>query len=222
MKLKFLGHSAVALEDRGTRFLIDPFVSNNPASPVKLEDLQADYILLSHAHFDHIEDAAALAKRCGATVISTFEVTNLMEQQGCTRTHGMNLGGTFRFPFGKLRCTIAFHSAGVPGGSACGFLINNGSKTFYHTGDTALTAEFSILARVENIDLVCLPIGGNFTMDASDGVVAAELLKAKTVVPIHYDTWPPIQADVSTFKREVESRTTSKVVILKPGEELEF
>lgn len=221
MKVRFLGHSAVALEDRGTRFLFDPFITDNPAAPVKPSDLPADYIFLSHAHFDHIGDTADIAKRCDATVISTFEVTNLLADQG-VKTHAMNLGGTFRFPFGKVRCTIAFHSAGVAGGSACGWVINTGSKSFYHTGDTALTAEFSVLAQVESIDLVCLPIGGNFTMDASDAVVAADLIKAKTVVPIHYDTWPPIAADVSTFKREVESRTQSKVVILRSGEEYEF
>ena len=221
MRLKFLGHAAFALEDRGTRFLFDPFISNNPTTPVKPDELQADYIFVSHAHGDHIGDAADIAKRTGATVISTFEIANHLAEKGCT-THAMHIGGTYRFPFGKVRCTIAFHGSGIAGGFPCGWLINSGSKTFYHSGDTALTAEFGLLARVETIDLACLPIGGNYTMDASDAVVAAEMLQAKTIVPMHYNTWPPIQADVNGFKREVESRTNSKVAILQPGEELEF
>lgn len=219
MKLTFLGHAAFALEDKGTKFLIDPFITGNPRCPIKATDLQADYIFLTHGHGDHMGDTVSIAKRTGATVISTFEITEMLAEQG-VKTHGMGIGGKYRFPFGVVRCTIAFHGSGISGGFPAGFLLNNGATTLYHAGDTGLCTDMELLGRLEKIDVACLPIGGNFTMDADDAVLAVEMLKAKTIVPMHYNTFPVIETDPQAFKQKVESRTPAKVAVLQPGESL--
>lgn len=222
MKAEFLGHSAWLIESDGHRILIDPFLKGNPVAVKGPDDVHPDFILLSHAHGDHLGDTVEIAKRTNAQVISTFEVANHVAEQGVEQTHGMHIGGTFHFPFGRVRITPAFHGAGVAGGHAAGFILRLPTGTVYHTGDTSLFSDMKLLGELEEIDLLLLPIGGNYTMDQDDAVRAAQMVGAKHVIPMHYNTFPLIEADPVRFQKEVEESCPSKVTILKPGETFEL
>lgn len=219
-KLTFFGHASFRLEKDNQTFLFDPFLSNNPLAPVKASEVQADYIFVTHAHFDHLGDTYEIAGRTGATVISTAEIVNECAKHEL-KCHAMHIGGKFRFDFGYVRVTPAFHGSGIPGGHACGFIVNFHGLTVYHTGDTSLFGDMKLLGELEKINIALLPIGGNFTMDLDDAVYAAKLLGADTVIPFHYNTWPLIEADPREFKTKVEKETTSQCVILTPGESAE-
>lgn len=218
-ELKYLGHSCFLLRHGETSLIIDPFLADNPLAAAKPEEIDCQYILVSHAHFDHIGDAVAIAKRTGALIISTAEVARSCSEQGAT-AHSMHLGGKRSFDFGFVRITPAFHGSGVPGGHACGFVAGFFGKTFYHAGDTALFGDMELLGRLEPIDVALLPIGDNFTMGPQDAAVAAGLLKPKLVVPMHYNTWPVIAQEPDGFRQDVETRFHIPVRIIKPGESL--
>lgn len=215
-KFHFIHHACFMIEKNDTTILFDPFLDGNPEG-LTAKDIKADYIFISHGHFDHLGSAFEIAKNCGATIISTAEICGLAEQAGC-KNHGMHLGGTFMFPFGKVRLTLAFHGSGVAGGHACGFVIDFYGTKVYFAGDTALFSDMQLLQRLDPFDYAVIPIGGNFTMDPKDAAIAAEFLKAKYVIPIHYNTWPPITQDVQAYKADVEAKTASKVLVVKPGE----
>lgn len=224
--LQYLGHSAFYLEGAGIKALIDPFLSGSPvASEAADAREELNYIFVSHAHGDHLGDTVAIAERTGASVICTNEMATYLRNKGL-ETIGMHIGGRARFPFGRVKLTPAFHGSSifeegrlVYSDVPCGFLIEIDGRKIYHSGDTGLTVEMTLL-EAEGVDVALLPIGGYYVMDVEDAVRAVGFVKPKRVVPIHYDTFPVIQADPEEFKRLVGDM--AQVEILKPGESLTF
>lgn len=209
MKLTNYGHSCFAVETCGKTLLFDPFIRPNPlASGVALDQIRADYLLISHGHFDHIADAVELAHQTGATVVSNFEIISWLEKQGLKNVHPMNIGGAWNFDFGRVKSVNALHSSQLPdgsnGGSPGGFVVSTTEGAFYYAGDTALTLDMKLIPEEFPLKFAVLPIGDNFTMGASDGARAAALLQCQTIVGVHYDTFPWIKispaAAASTFQ----------------------
>jgi L-ascorbate metabolism protein UlaG (beta-lactamase superfamily) len=209
MRLTYFGHAAVRIEIGGTTVLIDPFISDNPlaeAAGVDPSGLEADVILLTHAHGDHFGDTPAIAKRTGALVVGQHEITEYMSRvHGHSNVHGVNIGGSWVFEWGRLTQTYARHSSSFPdgtyGGLASGYLIEAEGRTVYHAGDTCAFAEMEWIGSQHAIDLAFLPIGDNYTMGASEAVRCMGMLRPALVVPIHYNTFPPIAADPGDFVR---------------------
>ena len=221
----YFGHSTFTINADGVKLVIDPFLApNNPLAPASADELEADYILVSHGHGDHVADAAALAKRTGALVIGNFEVVTWLMNQGAPNGHGMNTGGAYSFPFGRVKLTIAHHSSTMPDGSSGGhpngFLINfNDGHDIYFAGDTALTYDMRLIGELGGVDLALLPIGDNFTMGPDDAVLAAQFVQAKRVIPIHYNTFPPIKQDAQAFAEKLRRVAEIDCTVLAPGEE---
>ncbi|WP_457742956.1 metal-dependent hydrolase [Thermococcus sp.] len=223
VKVRFLGHAAFYLEG-SKKILIDPFLSGNPQAAVKPEEIEADLILVTHAHGDHVGDAVEIAKRTGAKIVAMFDVANyISEQAKDVEVIGMNYGPTEIDGVGIVQVP-AWHSSsdGIHSiGNPCGYIVKLDGKTIYHAGDTFVFLDMGLFAELYGpIDLALLPIGGHFTMGPKEAAKAVELLKPRKVVPMHYNTWPPISADPEEFKRLVGDK--AEVVILKPGEELEL
>lgn len=227
MKLTYYGHSTCLVETESHRLLFDPFLTDNPLASITAEEVICDYILLTHGHADHIADAAAIAKRCKATIIAVFELATYMGNQGI-EVHPMHIGGQFDFPFGEIKLTIAHHGSGFfeeDGkitylGNPAGILLRAENKVFYHAGDTGLFYDMNLIGDMYPIDLALLPIGGNFTMGIEDACRAVTFLKPKRVVPIHYNTWPIIEADSKLFAKKTPAPATA--MILEPGQSLDF
>ena len=219
--LRFLGHACFQLTHNGQSLIFDPFLTDNPFKIAQSADITCNYILVSHGHHDHLGDAVAIAKKNGATIISTAEIANLCREQGCT-AHSMHIGGKHAFDFGYVRITPAFHGAGVPGGHACGFIINFYGTTVYFAGDTSLFGDMALLGRLEAIDYALVPIGDNFTMGPQDAAEAAHMLQPKLVIPMHYNTWPLIAQSPEAFQEDVQTRFKIPVKILHPGEATEL
>jgi L-ascorbate metabolism protein UlaG (beta-lactamase superfamily) len=228
MHVQFLGHSCISIATGNTRIIIDPFLTGNPLAAAKPDELEADYILLTHAHQDHISDAPALALRTGATVVATFELASYMEAKGA-RTHAMNLGGSFQFDFGKVQMVPAFHSSGIVldggtniyGGMPAGFVMTIEGKRIYHAGDTSLFSDMKLIAEKGPIDLAILPIGDNFTMGPDDALTAAKWVQAKTVLPVHYNTFPVIKQDAEAFVKRLSDMGLHGFA-LEPGQSVEL
>lgn len=211
MKITYHGHAVVSVVlDDGTRLLFDPFISQNPLADISAEDVETDYILITHGHDDHIGDMVSIAKKNNATVIGLPEVCAYAANKGIKKTHGMNIGGGYNFPFGRVKFTHAQHSSGyeedgqmIYMGEPAGILLQAEDKTIYHAGDTADYSDLSLLGEQYDIDVAFLPIGDNFTMGPEDALRAANRLKAKTVVPIHYNTFPQIKQDPQQFVEQL-------------------
>jgi L-ascorbate metabolism protein UlaG (beta-lactamase superfamily) len=201
--------------------LIDPFLTGNDLADVGPDQVQADYVLVSHGHGDHVGDAVAIAKRTGATTISNFEIQNWFLAQGVESAHPLHIGGGFDFPFGRVKLTIAHHGSALPdgsyGGNPAGFLLTLEGKKIYHACDTGLFYDMKLIGE-DGLDLAILPIGDNFTMGPDDALRAVKLLEPKVVIPIHYDTFDVIQQDPHAFAQRVEAETSAKCVVLKAGE----
>ncbi len=227
LKFTYLGHSGFALESDGNTILIDPFLTGNEMATAKLEDFSPSTIILTHAHNDHVGDTLDIATRSGSTVIATFELATWLQQQGVENAVPANHGGTVEFEGGSTKFTPAWHTSSyqtdrgfVAPGLPAGHVVRFGGKTTYFAGDTCLFLDMQLIAD-EELDIAVLPIGDNFTMGPKDAVKAAAMLRAGTVIPCHYNTFPPIQQDPEAFKAEVESTTASKVAVLAPGESLD-
>lgn len=219
-KLTWYGHATLGVETAGFKLLIDPFFNGNPAASIPAAQAQADFILVSHGHSDHVGDTVSIAKRTGALVISNFEIASWLGKQG-VKTHGQHLGGGFKHPFGYLKLTLALHGSALPdgsyGGNPAGFLLTTleGQKV-YIAGDTGLFGDMRLIGE-EGIDLAVLPIGDNFTMGPEDALRAVRLLQPKHVIPIHYNTWDLIAQDAGSWSSRVTSELHTQVHVLKPG-----
>jgi L-ascorbate metabolism protein UlaG (beta-lactamase superfamily) len=221
MDIRFLGHAACELSDGDTRILIDPFITGNPKATVSADELQPSVILLTHGHADHFGDTVDIAKRTGASVLAIVELADEISKEGI-ETFDPNLGGTVTFEWGWVKLVPAWHTSTTPNGTVntpAGLLVSFGGQLVYHVGDTCLFSDLQLIARRgDKVNVALVPIGGHYTMDRYDAVTACEFIDAETVIPIHYDTFPPIETDAEAFKSDVESATGSKVVILAPGE----
>ena len=219
-KFKYVHHACFILENKNDAIIFDPFLDDNPAG-ITAGDIKVSHVLVSHAHRDHLGEAIEISLKNKATIISTAEIAGMVSEKGCP-AHAMHIGGTHIFPFGKVRITPAFHGAGIPGGHACGFLIDFYGTKIYYAGDTSLFGDMRLLGELENIDYAILPIGDNYTMGPSDALKAAEILKSKNIIPVHYNTWPVIEQDPQKFKQAVETEKIAKVIIVKPGCSIEL
>ena len=219
MDIRFLGHAAFALEHGGTTVLIDPFLTGNPKAAASADDVAADVILLTHGHGDHYGDTVAIAKRTGATVVAITEIAGEIGAEGVD-VIDTNLGGTAEFDWASVRLTPAWHTSTTPKGTVstpAGLVIELGDKRIYHLGDTALFSDLALPKRRGHLDVALMCIGGHYTMDRFDAVVAAELVGADQVIPCHYDTFPPIETDAQAFKSDVQNAGYAEVVVLEPG-----
>ncbi len=221
-ELTWLGHGTWLIETAGKRIVLDPFLDDNPAAPLRAADVQADYLLVSHGHFDHVGDAAAIAQRTGATVVANYEITAwLQARHAVPNVLGMNLGGGVQLPFGHVKMTLAFHSSMLPdgsnGGSPGGFLLTlAGGQRIYFACDTGVFEDMRRIGAA-GIDLAVLPIGDLFTMGPEDSLEAIRLLQPKRVAPAHFNTWPPIAQDVQAWAARVRQTTAAEPVVVQPG-----
>ena len=221
---RFLGQSCITIENGDHKIIVDPFLTGNPLAGAKQEEIECSHVLLTHGHGDHFGDTIEIAKRNDATVIATYELASFCGGKGL-KSHLMHIGGAHDFDFGRVKLTIAHHGGGfgenaeIYTGPPVGFLITMGGKTVYSAGDTGLFYDMKLIGEMNQIDLAFLPIGDNFTMGIDDAVKAVEFLRPKKVVPVHYNTFPLIEQDPQEFADKVK---TAEVVIMKPGDSIEF
>ncbi len=221
-RLQWLGHACLLVECDGQKILMDPYLTGNPKAAINADDAQADFILISHGHADHVGDAIDIAKRTGAMVVANYEIAGWLQNQGLTKVHPMQHGGSFKFPFGRVKMTLAFHGSVLPdgtyGGNPAGLhLFLHDGKKVYNAADTALFGDMKLIGE-EGIDLAILPIGDNFTMGPDDSIRAVKLLQPKKVMPFHYNTWDLIAQDANAWAGQVKSETNAEPVVLQPGE----
>lgn len=220
--ITFHGHACFAIKTDQANLLIDPFLTGNAMADVRPEQVRPDYILVTHAHGDHLGDAIPIAKRTGATIISNNEIANYVSQHGA-KAHNMHIGGAHVFPFGKVKLTIAHHGSSFPdgsyGGNPCGLLLWLEDKVLYHAGDTALFLDMKLYGE-EGIDVAMLPIGDNFTMGPEDAVKAVGFLQPKQAILMHYNTFGVIAQDAQAVADAIRAKTGAQPILLKPGETL--
>lgn len=225
MKLKYFGHSSFQITTNdGKIIVIDPFLDDNPNATIKSADVDADYIILTHAHADHVGDSFKIAARCKPLFIAVNELAEYVKSKGY-EAHNMHIGGGFNFDFGRVKFTIAHHGSQTPdggyGGEPAGVVLSIDGVNIYHTGDTGLFLDMKLIGELNPIDYMILPIGDNFTMGIDDAVKAVEFANPKKAIPMHYDTFPVIKADPNEFKEKVE-KIGKECIVMKFGEEIEI
>ncbi|NRT12653.1 metal-dependent hydrolase [Flavobacterium sp. 14A] len=225
MKITFYGHASLGIEVGGKNILVDPFITGNPkAANINIDTLKADYILVTHAHGDHVGDVEAIAKRTGATIVSNAEIAGYYGAKGLT-AHPMNHGGSWKFDFGKVKYVNAIHSSSFPdgayGGNPGGFVVETTTKNIYIAGDTALTMDMQLIPMRTKLDLAILPVGDNFTMDVEDAIIASKFVACDKVLGYHYDTFGYIEID---HKEAVEkfSAAGKELILLEIGASIEL
>jgi L-ascorbate metabolism protein UlaG (beta-lactamase superfamily) len=233
MEIKFHGQSCFELSEGGTTVLVDPFLKpNNPVAVHTGEEVEPTHIALSHGHADHVADAVGVAKRTGAECVAIVELAHWLEAQGVESVKDPNFGGTVSYDWGYISLVPAWHTNTIPGsgedpfsaetgvvvGPAAGLVIKVGGTTVYHAGDTCLFSDMKLIAERSDIDVFLVPIGGHYTMDRHDAVRACKFVGAETVIPMHFNTFPVLETDAEAFKSDVESQTSSQVVVLEPGQ----
>jgi L-ascorbate metabolism protein UlaG (beta-lactamase superfamily) len=219
--IRFLGHACFELTDGDARVLMDPFLSGNPKAAAAPDELDPTHIFLTHGHPDHYGDIVDIAKRTGAQVVTIAEIAGELGEAGVENLSDPNLGGTVEFDDVWVKLVPAWHTSTTPNGTAsvpAGMVVGLGGKIVYHLGDTALFSDLRLVGERNPVDVALMCIGGHYTMDRHDAVTAAGLVGATTVIPCHYDTFPPVETDSQAFKADVESNTSSKVELLAPGE----
>lgn len=226
MKFTYYGHACFAIEIKGKKILFDPFITPNElAKHIKIDEIEADYIFLSHGHSDHIADCVNIAQRTNATCVGAFEVVSWLEKKAVQKTHPVNHGGQWHFDFGTVKFVNAIHSSSMPdgsyGGNPMGFVFTTDEGNFYYSGDTALTMDMQLIPYWAKLNFAVLPIGSNFTMDVADAIHAADFVQCNTIIGVHYDTFGFIKIDhqkaIDDFKA-----AGKKLLLLKIGEEIEI
>lgn len=226
MKLTYYGHSCFGMEINGFHLLFDPFITPNKlAAKIDVSSIKADYILISHGHADHVADVVDIAKRTGAKLISNFEIINWFANKDVKEGTALNIGGSISLPFGKVKYVNAIHSSSMPdgsyGGNPGGFVLEFGEQTVYYAGDTALTMDMQLLGRQFDINHAILPIGDVFTMGIEDAILATEFIKCKSVIGMHYNTFPDVEIDKEEAKAKFES-VGANLTLLEIGETIEL
>lgn len=227
MEIKYFGQSCFLVESGGFNVLFDPAISANPLAKdiVDIEAIEADYILLTHAHEDHSADVEAIAKRTGATLVCNFEIGNHYAEKGLENIFQMNHGGKYSFDFGTVKMVQAVHSSsfgdGSNGGTSAGFVVESGDHTYYHAGDTALTMDMKLIGDAYRLNFAMLPIGDVFTMGIDDALTAADFVKVKKVIGMHYDTFPPIEIDHQQAQA-LALRAEKELILLEIGESIKI
>jgi L-ascorbate metabolism protein UlaG (beta-lactamase superfamily) len=220
MDVRFLGHACFTLSDGDTTVLIDPFLTGNPTAAVSADEVEATTLLLTHGHADHVGDTVAIAKRTGAPVVAITELAGELGEEGL-EVNDCNLGGTATFDWGWAKLVPAWHTSTTPKGTVntpAGLLINFKDTIVYHLGDTALFSDLQLVGKRHPVDIALMCIGGHYTMDRHDAVDAADFVGAKTIIPCHYNTFPPIETDAAAFQTDVEKALDATVVVLEPGQ----
>ncbi len=227
MQVTYYGHSCFSVNISGKKLLFDPFITPNElaAGKVSADTVEADYILLSHGHADHVADAVSIAQRTGAIVIASWEIAEWLGKQGVKKAHPMNTGGKWDFGDFTVKCVVAQHSSGLPdgsyGGNPMGFIIYSAEGNFYYSGDTALTLDMQLIPKWVKLNFAILPIGDNFTMDAKDAAECSKMIDCKNIMGVHYDTFGFIKIDHDAARQAFDA-VGAKLTLLKIGETANF